>query len=191
MSDRKATIIIGSPRKTGSTWELAKEAGRGLTERGIFNETLWLTDLVIRDCQACFGCKQENNSSCILDDGMGRVYRAMQESSGLIVASPVYFGNVSGITRLWLDRLVPFIGNDLSPNLPGTKRVSFIFTQNLPDTSAFRPGLESFMGSVAMTGMSCREYLIAGDCEAGLKPPVAERPGIMERAFGIGRDLFD
>lgn len=189
--ERKAAIIIGSPRKNGSTYALVQEAERGLTSRGIPTETVWLNDLAIRDCQGCHGCKQDENADCVLMDGMQDVYRLMQESSGILFASPVYFAGVSGLSRLWLDRLVPYIGSDLSPRLPGTKHISFIFAQNLADTSVFASGLESFMDSVAMTGMSCRDYLIAGDCEAGIKPPVTGRPEIMERAFRIGCELLD
>jgi len=190
-SVQKAGIIIGSPRKHGSTYALAREAERGLTSLGIQTETVWLNDLAIRDCQGCHGCKRDGNADCVLMDGMQDVYRLMQESSGFIFASPVYFAGVSGLSRLWLDRLVPYIGSDLSPRMPETKHISFIFTQNIPDTSAFAPGLVSFMDAVAMTGMSCRDYLVAGDCEAGIKPPVTGRPEIMARAFGIGCELLD
>jgi len=191
LSYQKAAIIIGSPRKNGSTYALAEEAERGLTSRGIPAETIWLNNLVIRDCQGCHGCKRADNFDCVLADDMQDVYRLVQESAGILVASPVYFGGVSGLSRLWLDRLVPYISSDLSPRLPGSTHISFIFTQNLADTSVFEPGLKSFMDSVAMTGMTCRDYLIAGNCEAGIKPPVAGRPDCMERAFGIGRDLLD
>ena len=46
----KATIFIGSPRKTGSTRILAAEAERGLTDLGTETTTIFLNDLDIRGC---------------------------------------------------------------------------------------------------------------------------------------------
>lgn len=188
---KKAAIILGSPRRSGSTQALAQEAERGLTSRGIAVETVWLNGMEIRDCQGCHGCKKGNNHDCVIMDDMQDVYHLMRESSGLIVASPVYFANVSALTRLWLDRLVPFLGPEMQPGLDGAKPVSFIFTQNLPDTLLFEPGLRSFMDAVAMTGLERRDYLIAGDCEAGIKSPVTGRQDLMDRAYRLGRDLLD
>jgi multimeric flavodoxin WrbA len=50
---KKVTILIGSPRKNGSTCSLAAEAERGLKEQGIATEMVFLNDLKIRGCQVC------------------------------------------------------------------------------------------------------------------------------------------
>jgi multimeric flavodoxin WrbA len=47
------TIIIGSPRKNGSTAILARDAEKGLNDQGIETATVFLNDLKIRGCQAC------------------------------------------------------------------------------------------------------------------------------------------
>ncbi len=50
---KKVLILVGSPRKKGSTAVLAAEAERGLREHGVEPETVFLNDLKIRGCQAC------------------------------------------------------------------------------------------------------------------------------------------
>lgn len=121
---------------------------------------------------------------------MQQVYRMMESSGGLIIAAPVYFGYVPAMTKAWLDRLVPYLGTDLSPRFPVHCSASFIFVQNMSDPTLFEPALRSFAGWVAKTGMSVREIMIATDCEGGVKPPVSERPELMKEAYAIGTNLL-
>jgi len=182
---------MGSPRKNSNTHTLLLESERALRERGYATEIVFIDDLSLRDCRGCHGCKQPDNDRCIMQDDMQQVYRLMDESASIILAAPVYFGYVPAQTKAWLDRLVPYIGTDLGPKITGGKRVSFIFTQNMPDTGMFEQSLKGFMNSVAMTGLIVADYLIAPDCEMGQKPPVTERSDIMERAYVLGKNLAE
>ena len=121
---------------------------------------------------------------------MQEIHRLIQESDGLIVASPVYFSSVSAQTKAWLDRLFPYVNMHLVPKLPKSKQVSFIFTQTQPDEQMFQAGISAFMYAVGLSGMTVKDHLIAGDLEAGFKPPVTERKDLMDRAYRIGRDLL-
>src|SRR5512145_1826385 len=115
---KKVLILNGSPRKSGSTAILAAEAGRALAEQGVDVTTLSLNDLKIRGCQACYWCKKNDVAECAVKDDMQKVHRLMQESDGIIVASPVYFSGVTAQTKTWLDRMFPYIGMDLTPKMP-------------------------------------------------------------------------
>lgn len=187
---KKVTLIMGSPRKNSNTHLLLSEAARALTEQGIATRFFFPDDSHITDCQGCHGCKQESSTRCVIQDDMTDLYPLMESSEGMIIAAPVYFGYVPAMTKAWLDRLVPYIGADLRPEFPRPCPVSFIFTQNVPDPALFEPVLRSFMDSVAMTGLVTRDFLIAPDCEMGVKPPVTERPDLMHRAYALGRDLL-
>ena len=79
---KKVTILIGSPRKNGSTRILAAEAERGLKEQGIATETVFLNDLKIRGCQACYWCKKNDVAECAVKDDMQKIHQLMQESDG-------------------------------------------------------------------------------------------------------------
>jgi multimeric flavodoxin WrbA len=186
----KATILIGSPRKNGSTAILAVEAERGLKEQGIETETVHLNDLKFRGCQACYYCKKNDVADCAVKDDMQMVHRLIKESDGLIIATPIYFAGVTSQTKAWLDRMFPYIGIDLSPRLPGTMNVSFIFTQNQPDARMFEIPIATFMKMVGLTGMSVKDHLVACDLDAGIKPPVTEQKESLEKAYRIGRDLL-
>jgi len=187
---KKVTIFIGSPRKNGSTRILAGEAERGLKERGIETEIVFLNDLKFRGCQACYYCKKNEVAACAVNDDMQAVHLMIQQSDGLIVATPIYFAGVTAQTKAWLDRLFPYIGMDLSPKLPGSKKISFIFTQNQPDARLFETPIRTFMHMTGLTGLSVKDHLIAYDLDAGVKPPVTEKKEFMEKAYRIGNELL-
>jgi multimeric flavodoxin WrbA len=115
----------------------------------------------------------------------------MRESDGIIVATPIYFGDVTAQTKIWLDRLFPFIGMDLGPKMPGGKKISFIFTQNQPDERLFETPISTFMHMTGLSGLVVKDYLIAYDLDAGYKPPVTEKKEFMDKANKIGRELLE
>jgi len=186
----KALILIGSPRKKGSTAILAAEAERGLREQGVETESVFLNDLQIRGCQACYWCKMNDVADCAVKDDMQKIHRLIQESDGIIVASPIYFSGVTAQTKAWLDRMFPYISMNLMPKLPKTRKVSFIFTQNQPDPRLFVSGIDSFMYAVGLSGLTVKDYLIASDLDAGYKPPVTDNKEFMNKAYLIGKELL-
>jgi multimeric flavodoxin WrbA len=187
---KKVLILIGSPRKKGSTALLAAEAERALKEKGAETTTLFLNDLKIRGCQACYSCKKNDVTDCVVKDDMQKVHQLMQESDGILVAAPIYFAGVTAQTKLWLDRLFPYISMNLRPKMPAGKNVSFIFTQNQPDARLFKIPIATFMHMVGLTGLSVKDHMLACDLDAGIKPPVDGREDLMEQAYRIGVDLI-
>lgn len=186
----KVAILTGSPRKKGSTAILAGEAERGLKEQGVETEVVFLNDLKFRGCQACYYCKKNDVAACALKDDMQKIHQLIQESDGLIIATPIYFAGVTAQTKIWLDRLFPYIDMDLSPKLPKSKKVSFIFTQNQPDSRLFLTPIATFMQMVGLTGLSVKDYLVAYDLDAGIKAPVTEKKEFMQKAYRIGKELL-
>ncbi|MCE5265329.1 MAG: flavodoxin family protein [Deltaproteobacteria bacterium] len=187
---KKALLLIGSPRKRGSTAVLSAEAERALRGMGVETATFFFNDLNIKGCQACYHCKRNDVAECAIKDDMQMVYHSMRESDGIIVAAPIYFGGVTAQTKAWLDRLFPYIGINLSPKMPAGKKISFIFTQNQPDERLFETPVRTFMQMVGLTGLSVKDHMLACDLDAGIKPPVEGRKDLMERAYRIGKELL-
>ena len=187
---KKVLILVGSPRKKGSTAVLAAEAAHALNDQGIETMTLFLNDLKIKGCQACYWCKKNDVADCTVNDEMQKVHQLMKECDGMIVASPIYFGGVTAQVKAWLDRMFPYIGMDLTPKMPPGKKVSFIFTQNQPNARLFRGGIDSFMFAVGLSGMAVKDYMIGYDLDAGYKTPVEEKKEFMEKAYRMGSDLL-
>ncbi|MFC1490595.1 flavodoxin family protein [Candidatus Latescibacterota bacterium] len=98
----KILAISGSPRKGKNTDTLLNVALDVLTEKGIETEFISLAGKKILGCNACMGCAKENR--CIIDDDFDPIYRAMINSDGFIIGSPVYFGSATAEINGLLDR---------------------------------------------------------------------------------------
>jgi multimeric flavodoxin WrbA len=107
----KILVCIGSYRTNGNTArvlslieeQMHHEADRA-GERLEF-ETVYLGHLNIQMCRGCRICFDRGEDHCPLKDDLLAVKAKMQAADGVIVASPVYVDDVSGITKNWIDRL--------------------------------------------------------------------------------------
>lgn len=94
--------VSSSPRRNGNTELLLNSFVEGVKTQGWEAEIYRIHYLNIGMCQACDFCAKEGE--CILDDDMQYIYSRIKEAQGLVVASPVYFGTVSGQFKIFIDR---------------------------------------------------------------------------------------
>ncbi len=107
---KKAVIILSSPRKGSNSNALALAIGAGLEEAGVTPEVVDLSGLDIKPCLACEAC-QRNGGKCSQIDGMSAVYPKVAEADILVLASPVYWFNISGQLKTFLDRCFAVAGS--------------------------------------------------------------------------------
>lgn len=98
----KAIGIVGSPRKNGNTEFITKHALKAIEEEGIETELITLADLNIQPCNGCLTCA--NEETCTIDDDVFLVYRKMKAADAIILATPVYFGSATAITKALMER---------------------------------------------------------------------------------------
>ena len=188
---KKVAVIFGSPRKNSNTHLLVKEAQRGLADCNIDSEIFFLNDMNIKGCQACYYCKKNNTAQCSVNDDMQKIYQAMEEADGIIVATPIYFSDVTAQTKIWLDRLFPYIDMNLRSLLPRNKRAAIIFTQNQPNPDLFAVHMQAFARVLGIVGFEVKGSMLAYDIDKGYKPMVTEHEQFMQNAYTIGRELLD
>lgn len=198
--ERKVTIIFGSPSKGSNTHILVKEAQKGLKDCGAESEIFFLNDLTMKGCQSCLSCKMNDTTECAVKDDMQLIYRAMEASDGILVATPIYFGYVTAQTKSWSDRLFPYLGSrerveagvktSLTGRMPGHKIAKFIFTQNQPDRSLFIEPINRFMNVISTVGFDVKGYMLASDLARGMKPMVTEHEHTMKEAYDLGKNYF-
>ena len=89
----KVLLINGSPRKEGNTYTALSECAKQLVKNGIETEVFWLGVKPVRGCIACNKCKENGNGRCVFDDDVtNRIIEKMESCDGLILGSPVYWG---------------------------------------------------------------------------------------------------
>jgi multimeric flavodoxin WrbA len=98
----RVIAITGSPRSGGNTELLAQQALNAIAAEGIETELISLAGLAINPCDACMLCA--SSPECGIDDDFGPIYKKMVEASGIILASPVYFGSATANIKALMDR---------------------------------------------------------------------------------------
>ena len=120
--------IIGSPRKHANTDMLFDEMIRGAKENGHNVIKHYVGDLDVHPCRACGVCMSGND--CVFKDDGFTVTHQIAEAEGLIVATPIYFGQMTGDLKVLLDRMYGLTHN---PLIPLTGKVALIFTHLGPE----------------------------------------------------------
>jgi multimeric flavodoxin WrbA len=73
-----------------------------------------LAGLEIAECDGCNRCKEGGTRELpcpVHDDDMTPLYGKLALADGFVFASPVYFGSVSGIMKIFMDRFIPFFND--------------------------------------------------------------------------------
>ena len=102
---KNIVILNGSPRKTGNTAALVQEFARGAREAGNTVTEFFLDGMDIHGCKGCFGGHSVRDCPCVQKDDMNQIYPAVKESAVVVLASPLYYWNMSGQLRTAIDRL--------------------------------------------------------------------------------------
>lgn len=105
----KVLLINGSPHELGCTYTALKEVADTLEKNGVETEILYLGTKPVAGCIACGKCGQTGR--CIFDDQVNWVLEKLDEYSGIVVGSPVYFAGPTGQICAFLDRLF-YCGGD-------------------------------------------------------------------------------
>ena len=120
----KVIAFNGSPRANGNTYQSLRIVLEQLEKTGIETELIQLGGKTLAGCRACGACRQSDEPRCFqADDGMNEYIVKILEADGVIIGSPVYFGNVTPEVKALIDRVGYTTGSRLK-NKVGTAVVS-------------------------------------------------------------------
>ena len=135
----KVMAVNGSARKSGNTETLLKKALEGAAAAGAEVEMVHLYDLDFKGCTSCFACKRIGGKSygkCAMADDLTPILDKILEVDAIVLGSPIYFGNVTGEMRSFMERLVfPYLVYDKKHSMifPKKLRNGWIYTMNVPE----------------------------------------------------------
>ena len=133
---KKIIIIDGGPRKNMNTAKLLQRFAEGAQSVGsnIEVKTVRLYDLDYKGCMSCMACKLKGKASniCRFKDTLTPLLEEIAQADGLVLGSPIYFGEVTGQMRAFLERLAfPWLSyNDYSLTAPKRMPVLLVETMN-------------------------------------------------------------
>ena len=102
----KVLAINGSPRPKGNTAQLIKMLFDTIEKENdkIETEMIQLAGKKINTCLSCYKCWSNRDNKCVQKDDLNDIYAKMVEADAIILGSPVYFGDVTGIMRCLIER---------------------------------------------------------------------------------------
>ena len=133
---KRVVIIDGGPRKNFNTASMLQKFAEGVMSVSdqIEVKTVRLYGLNYKGCMSCMACKIKDKASnvCKFKDELTPVLEDIAQADGLVLGSPIYFGDVTGQMRTFLERLAfPWLSyNDYSLTAPNRMPVVLIETMN-------------------------------------------------------------
>ena len=131
-------IIYGSPRKSGNTASLLKPFMEEAEALGAQVEFMDVYEKKIAGCRACLGCQKDRTTiSCVIDDDMQPVLKALGRADLIVIAAPVYAWSAPAPVKAVIDRMIyascKYYGGDAhGPALLIGKRLALITTYGYP-----------------------------------------------------------
>jgi len=103
---KKVVALVGSPHRGGATYTAVRKFLENLESFGdVQGEVVGLSDYELGVCRGCKACFDRGEESCPLGDDRDVLIRKMMDSDAVVFASPNYSWHVSGLMKVFLDRL--------------------------------------------------------------------------------------
>lgn len=100
----KILVVTGSPRKGGNTEIMAETFAEAARERGHEVPVWKLSEKKVEPCLGCEYCVS-HGGVCVQQDDMNEILKDVRTTDMLVIASPIYWFDVSAQTKCFIDRL--------------------------------------------------------------------------------------
>ena len=116
-------VLNGSPRREGNTAAMVEAFRESAEGNGHRVTVINVTRLNIKGCLACEFCHGKGEGRCMRKDDMQEIYDALKDTEMLVLASPIYYHNISGQLKCVIDRFYAA----LYPKAPETLKKTAMF----------------------------------------------------------------
>ena len=138
--EMKVVALLGSPRSHKNSATIANRFTATAAKLGAETRTFELNRLSYRGCQGCYACKT-THECCVLQDDLSEVLDAVRTADLVVLASPVYYGDVSAQLKGFIDRTFSYLVADYPvnprPSRLAPKKLVFVIAQGHPDETLF------------------------------------------------------
>ena len=183
----KIVAVLGSPRPQGNSSTLARAFLQAAGEQGAEITEYLLNQMDFKGCQGCGACKTERET-CILEDDLTPVLQAVRDADVLVLASPVYFGDLSGQLKCFFDRTFSFANPDFTSRVPPGKKAVIVLVQANPDPAQFDDIFPRYERWLKLFGFEPISLLRATG--AGAPGEVASQAAVLDSAAALARELL-
>jgi multimeric flavodoxin WrbA len=183
--NRRILVINGSTRENSNTDAILKSFMKGITESGLNVREAVLRDLTISNCIGCCKCKEEKK--CNFQDDMDELREMVIKSDVLVFASPIYWCEITGLMKTFIDRFY-FFHHEENKHLVAGKKALIITTLGEKEAEyESRLLVEFYRRCMHSLGIEIMDFLFyAGLME---KDAIASRPEYLKAAQCAGKGL--
>lgn len=180
--------INASPRPNSNSRIALEKALETAREKGAVTEFFDLNSMDIKTCQADDYCLS-HDGACVLDDGMQKIYEEIKDAYGIVLATPIYMGNVSSNAKIFIDRLYAVM-NSLDTYNVHSKKFSVIASQAAVDPPMYeyiKHNLETTVDIFRGIGFDVEDVvLLIGNSKQG---SILDKEGQLEKAVMVGNKI--
>lgn len=152
----KALFVNGGPRKQWSTFKMLESAMKGAESAGAETEMIHLYDVHFNGCMSCLACKMKNAKTdgvCAIKDNLRSVLEKAHDADVIVIGSPIYFSDVTGVTRAFMERLMyPVLSYNPKTDEAGNLQMSLL-GKTIPNAMIYT------MGSTEEAGAAYEHFI--------------------------------
>jgi multimeric flavodoxin WrbA len=183
---KKVLVLLGSPRRKGNSAILAEQITRGAKSAKAKVETIYLHGKTIAPCKACFTCQKIGSKGCSIQDDMQELYLKLIDADAWVIASPVYWFNMSAQTKIFMDRCFALPAYQADPFLGKQIAIAMAYGGEDPFDSGCVNALRTFQDSFGYIEAKLVGMVYGSAMEAG---QIRSNEKVMQEAFNLGKKL--
>lgn len=182
----KIIAITGSPHQDGITNTIFREVVRGAETKGFESETIDVNSINPASCQNCLSCRN-NNTDCVIDDGLKTYYNCLREADAVIIGGPVYYGMFCGNLISFMSRHYCLSDSSRNIRIPLGKQLIGVVSQKQSDPTLYEEFYNNYFSVFLHFGMQMKGIINS----YGIKSKQEIQPELLKKAFDIGASLGD
>lgn len=186
----KVLIVNSSYRKNSNSSTLGLQVAEGARHAGHDVTVLDISRLRIEPCRGCEACLQLKSKGCATDDDMRPLYPLVREADVIIYVSPVYWFNMCGQIKQFIDRCfaVAVLPGFQQPGPFAGKKLGavMVYGDDDPYNSGCVNALRCFQDICAYTGAAWAGAIYGSAIETGA---IGNNAALVEKAVAYGASL--
>jgi len=182
----KVLVLLGSPRRKGNSTILADQITKGAKSAKAKVETIYLQGKNIAPCKSCYACQKKGSTGCSIKDSMQEIYPKLIEAEAWVIASPVYWFNMSAQTKIFMDRCFALPAYQRNPFKGKRIAIAMSYGDKDPFDSGCVNALRAFQDAFGYTKSKIVGMVYGSAMGAG---EIAANEEVMQEAFDLGKKL--
>lgn len=179
----KILAIVGSPRLKGNTNYLADCALEEAQKLGAETDKIVLSEHCINPCQGHDNCSSQEE--CLQKDDTAWILDSLCQADGVILATPVYYYNVSAQMKAFIDRNYFLYEHGRKAKARAVGVIIVAESLGIEDTLHT---MKQFVGETFTVG---DDSLLVVSGYAGRAGDVKSNPSLVEQARKLGRQMVE